>query len=153
MIYLAADSTISCLPEKIHQCSLPRVVISQSLLDDSGDLVIRDNRQAASLAVHYLLEKGHRNIAYIGGGTKDWIRQQRLSGFQRVLKQYGMAWREELPPFCNDYTSSAAVITRQLLEKNNTITALLCHSPDVMIGCTPGIQQVGRTVGAVRRQH
>ncbi|MDJ6852944.1 Mal regulon transcriptional regulator MalI [Salmonella enterica] len=147
MIYLAADSTISCLPEKIRQCPFPRVVISQSPVDDSGDLVIRDNCQAASLAVRYLIEKGHRNIAYIGGGANDLIRQQRLSGFHTVLKQYGMAWREELTPSCNDDTSSAAVITRQLLEKNNTITALLCHSPEVMIGCTTGIHQVGRTVG------
>ena len=37
--------------------------------------------------------------------------------------------------------------TRQLLEKNNAITALLCHSPDAMIGCLSGIHQVGRTVG------
>ena len=37
--------------------------------------------------------------------------------------------------------------TRQLLEKNNTITALLCHSPDAMIGSISGIHQVGRTVG------
>ncbi|EBD3314958.1 LacI family transcriptional regulator, partial [Salmonella enterica] len=29
----------------------------------------------------------------------------------------------------------------------NTITALLCHSLDVMIGCLNGIRQVGRTVG------
>ena len=37
--------------------------------------------------------------------------------------------------------------TRQLLEKNNTITALLCHSPDAMLGSISGIHQVGRTVG------
>lgn len=147
MIYLAADPTTFHLPEKIRQCSLPRVVISQSPMDEDGDLVVRDNRQAATLAVRYLIERGHRNIAYIGGGEKNLIRHQRLSGFQNVLKQYGMIWREELTPPCNNDTRAASIATRQLLEKNNTITAVLCHSPDVMIGCTVGIHQVGRTVG------
>ncbi len=36
---------------------------------------------------------------------------------------------------------------RQLLEANNKITALLCHSPHAIIGCLEAIHQVGRTVG------
>jgi LacI family transcriptional regulator of maltose regulon len=147
VIYLSSDATTLHLPEKMRQCPLPLVVVSQSLLEENCHLVMRDNRQAASLATRYLIERGHRSIAYIGGRENDMIRQQRLLGFHSALSQYGMVWRDESTPVCSDDTHAASIATRQLLEKNNTITALLCHSPDAIIGSISGIHQVGRTVG------
>ena len=67
VIYLASDTRTSALPEQIRQCPLPLVVVSQSLLDEKCNLVMRDNRHAANLATRYLIERGHRTIAYIGG--------------------------------------------------------------------------------------
>ncbi|URQ62276.1 substrate-binding domain-containing protein [Pantoea alhagi] len=147
VIYLASDVTAALLPEKIRRCALPLVVVSQSLQQDGCNLVMRDNRQAASLATRYLIERGHRNIAYIGGTENDRIRQQRLLGFSSALAQYGMALRETLTPACAESTQAASQVTRHLLENNNTITALLCHSPNAMIGSISAIYQVGRTPG------
>lgn len=147
VIYLAADTVETALPEPIRECALPLVVVSQSLINESCNLVMRDNRQAASLAARYLIERGHRSIAYIGGQGNDMIRQQRLQGFHSALTQNGMIFRDDAAPACSDDTHAASQVTRQLLEKNNTITALLCHSPAAMIGCLNGIHQVGRTVG------
>lgn len=147
VIYLASDTRTARLPAQIRKCPLPLVVVSQSLLEEECNLVMRDNRQAANLAARYLIERGHRNIAYIGGTEGDLIRQQRLLGFRSAMTQYGLVYREESTPACADDTHAAGFATRQLLEKNNTITALLCHSPDAMIGSISGIHQVGRTVG------
>lgn len=147
VIYLASDATTTQLPEKIRQCPMPLVVVSQSVVDDPCNLVMRDNRQAASLATRYLIERGHRNIAYVGGMENDRVRHQRLLGMHSALKQYGMALRDEFTPACFESTDSVSLATRHLLEKNNTITALLCHSPNAIIGSINGIHQVGRTVG------
>lgn len=147
IIYLACDATRATLPPLISQCPLPLVVVSASPIEETCSLVMRDNRQAASLAVRYLIERGHRTIGYIGGREESLIRQQRLLGFRSALAQHGMACREDLMPACSDDTLAAAQATRRLLEKSNTLTALLCHSPDAMIGCISGIHQVGRTVG------
>lgn len=147
VIYLSSDNHAVALPEKIRQCPLPLVVVSQSLLDEKCNLVMRDNRQAANLATRYLIERGHRNIAYIGGQEGCRIREQRLLGFRSAITQNGLIYREESAPACSDNTQAAEWATRQLLEKNNTITALLCHSPDAIIGSLSGIHQVGRTVG------
>lgn len=147
VIYLASDTRSSTLPEQIRQCPLPLVVVSQSLLDEKCNLVMRDNRQAANPPHATFIERGHRNIAYIGGREGCLIREQRLLGFRSAMTQNGLVWRDESSPACSDDTQAAAMATRQLLEKNNTITALLCHSPDAMIGCISGIHQVGRTVG------
>lgn len=147
VIYLASDTHSARLPEQIRHCPMPLVVVSQSLLEEECNLVMRDNRQAANLAARYLIERGHRHIAYIGGSEGDLIRQQRLLGFRSAMTQYGLTLRAEATPVCNDDTHSASFVTRQLLEQNNTFTALLCHSPDAMIGALSGIHHVGRTVG------
>ncbi|WP_428945482.1 Mal regulon transcriptional regulator MalI [Pantoea sp. FN060301] len=147
VIYLACDARSSHLPEQIRLCPLPLVVVSQLMLEDECNLVMRDNRQAAILAARYLIERGHRNIAYIGGTEGDLIRQQRLAGFRSAMSQYGLVLREEATPACSEDTRAAGIATRQLLEQHNTFTALLCHSPDAMIGSIAGIHQVGRTVG------
>ncbi|MCU6665842.1 Maltose regulon regulatory protein MalI [compost metagenome] len=147
VIYLASDTRTAALPAMIRQCALPLVAVSQSLLDETCNLVMRDNRQAAHLATRYLIERGHRNIAYIGGREGDLIREQRLLGFRSAMTQNGLVFREESAPACSDDTQAVSFAARQLLEKNNTITALLCHSPDAMIGSISGIHHVGRTVG------
>lgn len=147
VIYLSAETVDTALPEPVCECALPLVVVSQSAIAGSCNLVMRDNRQAASLATRYLIERGHRSIAYIGGQGNDLIRQQRLQGFHSALTQNGMIFCDEAAPACSDDTHAASLVTRQLLDKNNTITALLCHSPAVMIGCLNGIHQVERTVG------
>lgn len=147
VIYLSSDTLSSHLPLQITSCPLPLVVVSQALPEEECNLVMRDNRQAASVATRYLIERGHRNIAYIGGTEKDLVRHQRLLGVHSALKQYGMALREEYTPACSESTEAASLATRQLLEKNNTITALLCHSPNAVIGSISGIHHVGRTIG------
>jgi LacI family transcriptional regulator of maltose regulon len=58
-------------------------------VDENANLVMRDNRQAANLAVRYLIERGHRNIAYIGGREGCLIREQRLLGFRSAMTQNG----------------------------------------------------------------
>lgn len=147
VIYLSSDPIRTALPEQVRQCPLPLVVVSQSLIEENCNLVMRDNRQAASLATRYLIERGHRSIGYIGGRPDCLIRQQRLQGFRNTLAQNGMVYKEESTPACDDDTYAASIATRHLLEQNNTITALLCHSPTAIIGCISGIHQVGRTLG------
>ena len=51
-----------------------------------------------------------------------------IQSIRSAMMQNGLVWRDESSPACIDDTQAAAIATRQLLEKNNTITALLCHS-------------------------
>ncbi len=98
VVYLTADSGHRTLPAPVAQSSLPVVVVSQSPVEEKLNSVVRDNRQAGGLATRYLMERGHRNIAYIGGTPECLIRQERLLGYRAALSQYGLAWREEFAP-------------------------------------------------------
>jgi LacI family transcriptional regulator of maltose regulon len=93
------------------------VVVSQSLLDEKCNLVMRDNRQAANLAVRYLIERGHRNIAYIGGRGRLPYPRAAPARFSQRDDANGLVWRDEYSPACSDDTLAAGFATRQLLEK------------------------------------
>ena len=147
VIYLRSDTIHASLPEQLRQCPLPLVVVSQTSINENCNLVMRDNRQAAALATRYLIDRGHRNIGYIGGQADCLLRMQRLLGYRGSLLQHGIVQKEDFAPACSEDTWAASLVTRHLLEKNNTITALLCHSPTALIGCINGIHQVGRTLG------
>lgn len=101
VIYLSSETRTPTLPKQIRECRLPLVVVSQSLVNEPCNLVMRDNRQAANLATRYLIERGHRNIAYIGGREGCLIREQRLLGFRSAMTQYGLVNREESAPVCS----------------------------------------------------
>ncbi|MEL4014030.1 Mal regulon transcriptional regulator MalI [Dryocola clanedunensis] len=147
VIYLDANNRSASVPQLITDCPLPTVVISESSVNSTRDIIGRDNRQAGNQATRYLIERGHRNIAYLGGSGGCLIRQERLLGYRGALAQYGLPYRDEWAPVCDNDTLAAAIATRELLETSNKITAILCHSPPAIIGCLSGIQQVGRTVG------
>lgn len=55
VIYLASDTRAASLPEHIRHCPLPLVAVSQSLLEEKCNLVMRDNRQAANLKPRVIL--------------------------------------------------------------------------------------------------
>ncbi|WP_435954711.1 Mal regulon transcriptional regulator MalI [Dryocola sp. BD626] len=147
VIYLDANHRSSSVPALITECPLPTVVISESSVTCTRDIIGRDNRQAGNQATRYLIERGHRNIAYLGGTAECLIREERLLGYRGALKQYDLLYRDDWAPACDNDTLAAALATRRLLENNSKITAILCHSPPAIIGCLSGIQQVGRTVG------
>ncbi|MFD1802124.1 Mal regulon transcriptional regulator MalI [Mixta tenebrionis] len=147
VIFLNANPRRQTLPEALRQSPLPQVVVSQTQINDPCDLVMRDNRQAAALATRYLIGRGHRNIGYIGGEAGSLIREQRLAGYRLALQQHGLPLRAEWTPACAEETDAARLASRRLLESNNKITALLCHSAHAIIGCLSGIYQTGRTVG------
>lgn len=147
VIYLDANHTSASIPQLITECPLPTVVIAESSVNSTRDVIGRDNRQAANQATRYLIERGHRNIAYLGGTFGCLMRQERLLGYRGALALYDLPFREEWAPACDNDTLAAALATRNLLENNSKITAILCHSPPAIIGCLSGIQQVGRTVG------
>ncbi|KFC82658.1 Mal regulon transcriptional regulator MalI [Buttiauxella agrestis] len=147
VIYLDANHRLASIPSLISECPLPTVIIAESTVSSHRDVIGRDNRQAGNQATRYLLDRGHRNIAYLGGTAANLMREERLLGYRNALAQYDLPFREEWAPVCENDTEAAARLTRQLLEKNSKITAMLCHSPSAIIGCLNGIAQVGRTVG------
>lgn len=147
VIYFSVDHYSYGIPGPITESHLPVVIVSKSEMQGSYDVVQSNNREAGNSLVRYLIERGHRNIAYVGGDENCLIRAERLQGYQTVLQQYGLPFRDAWVLPCEDTTYAANAAVSSLLKKYNNITAILCHSPSTIIGCINGAYQVGRTIG------
>lgn len=64
------------------------VLLSDHLLDGPG--VHFDNRRAVSEMVHYLHERGHNKIGYIGGPDDLEVSKVRLAGFTAAMSELGL---------------------------------------------------------------
>ncbi len=69
VIYLASDTRAASLPEHIRQCPLPLVAVSQSLLEEKCNPVMRDNRRAANPPRVILSSAGTAPSPTLAGAT------------------------------------------------------------------------------------
>ncbi|NOY57569.1 MAG: LacI family transcriptional regulator [Calditrichaeota bacterium] len=73
------------IAEKIH-------VVQVDPKTDIADFsqVFIDNEHGAFIAVQYLIEAGHRRIGFIAGDLRRLSFKQRLDGYSKALKHYGI---------------------------------------------------------------
>ena len=75
---------------------LPVVQVMRRLPGLKASLVAPENREGARKATAHLIEHGHRRIAFIGGTTALFVREERLSGYRLALEEAGIPLDESL---------------------------------------------------------
>ncbi|MBF8192537.1 LacI family DNA-binding transcriptional regulator [Nonomuraea sp. K274] len=66
------------------------VTIDRELAETEVDAVLVDNEKGAEMATNHLLESGYRRIACITGPRRMSTAMQRLRGYQRALRAFGL---------------------------------------------------------------
>ncbi len=84
-IYLIGGSLDKNLIRNIIDTGIHTVVIDGPIRDKNLNSIVIDDVDGAFQAVKYLIENGHRKIAYIGGGFKDRASKLRLEGYKKAL--------------------------------------------------------------------
>lgn len=82
--------------EKLKKSAVPFVLIDSPVCDESVCSIAVDNEDAGYRATQYLLELGHKRIAFIHGSRDSTDSEQRFNGYCRALREYGLTYREEL---------------------------------------------------------
>lgn len=73
--------------EKIQRSDCPFLLIDNHMLHDGIPAVENDDQGAAYKATKYLIEKGHRKIAFIGTGKYNPIGFETWKGFKRAMAE------------------------------------------------------------------
>lgn len=133
--------------DMINQANIPVISIARSEAGANIDYVGPNNTLAATIATEYLITKGHRHIAYLGGNSQSLTRAERIGGYCSSLMQYGLPFKNDWVVECDLTQKSAVDTTHQLLTKHPKITAILCHRPATAIGAIYGAQLAGKTIG------
>jgi LacI family transcriptional regulator len=97
--------------ELLQQAGVPFVLLLRHFADLDSDYVILDNTRGGYLVTNHLLELGHRSIGHVAGPEHISSAQDRLAGYRRALKKWGVALDEGLvtaAPFTIDGGYEAA---------------------------------------------
>ncbi len=86
MIVLYSKKDDRVVPYLIES-GIPFVVIGKPLIESSKIMFVdNDNVQAAKEATDYLLNLGHRKIAFIGEDTEFEVGEARLNGYSQAMR-------------------------------------------------------------------
>ncbi len=136
------------LREKAAEHDIPLICAARSNVLDGVDVVRPDNMQAAKMATEFLIGRGHRQIAYLGGHSHSLTRAERLGGFCATLMQYGLPFRSEWVVECDGQQQAAADAAEELLRRHPNVSAIVCHQASIALGAYFGILRTGRTIGS-----
>uniref|UniRef100_UPI0021BD9360 Mal regulon transcriptional regulator MalI n=1 Tax=Yersinia bercovieri TaxID=634 RepID=UPI0021BD9360 len=136
------------LQERAAEHDIPLICAARSNVLEGVDVVRPDNMQAAKMATEFLIDRGHRQIAYLGGHSHSLTRAERLGGFCATLVQYGLPFRSEWVVECDSQQQAAADAAETLLRHHPNVSALVCHQASVALGAYFGILRTGRTIGS-----
>ena len=107
-------------------------------------LIATDNIASMSELTSYIIEKGHRNIAWISGEPDRTVTKQRKIGFTEALQRHGVSFRPELlkTSLYHD-AANAAQITEELLRLPQPPTCIMFPDDYSAIGAMEQLEERG----------
>lgn len=111
---------------QIRKIGVPMVVVDRSIdIRSPYFFVSVQNYDISCMAVEYLLEKGHRHIAFIGWKADFGGLELREQAYRKLLSQHQVPEEEQIV-YNGEFTEqSGEELTRQALKEHPEITAIL----------------------------
>ena len=129
--------------KRFQKTGKPIVLIDRKIQGIDCDSVLVDNKKAAEDAVHYFIERGHRNIGIIGGPEEVFTAQERMAGYYKALESAGIPVRESLI-WHGDYTIQGGVRgLEELVQNNPEMTAVFVTNYEMTMGAMIGVNELG----------
>ena len=132
--------------QALMQTTMPVVVIGRLLPGMEDDCICLDNEAGGYIATKSLIESGHRQLACITGPLWKSDGQQRLAGYQRALKEHGLAYDQQTVIEGNYEESSGRDGMEQLLQREVSFTGLFCANDVMAAGAIETIRKHGMTI-------
>lgn len=124
------------------------IVFASRLVDGvEADAVILDDVGGALRGTRFLLEAGHRRIAYLGNVLSVFTGQRRFEGFRLALAEFGLEPAPELVQRGQQDVEAARLAMRALLELPEPPTAVFCANNRNTIGALKEIGSRAKAAG------
>ncbi|KEP25657.1 MULTISPECIES: LacI family DNA-binding transcriptional regulator [Bacillus] len=133
ILNLASKSSTRTV-KQLNQIRTPKVLANRELADVHCDYVGADYEQGTWMAVHHLLQKGHRRIAFLGGikSSSTWI--ERMKGFKRAHDEANLTIDESLIIDMVPTREGGKEALTQVIDQPEPPTAIFCFSDLVAFG-------------------
>jgi len=133
----------------IENSKIPMVFVDSFSEDPDAFTVNSSNFSGAYLATKYLLELGHRNIAYAKSIESNHLVNERFSGYCKALEEVQISLNNNLIFKTNSNYQTAFSVGKNLANsilENREISAIITNSDVIASGISYGVREMGYTV-------
>lgn len=128
---------------ELAENGLPFVLINRMVAGLEDRCITLDNEQGGYLATEYMLQQGHRNIAYISGPLWKHDAQERYKGHQSALAKFGICENKALF-YEGDFQETGGVNGfNRLRDQGLAFTALVCANDEMASGAITAAHEAG----------
>jgi len=110
------------------------------------DSVLVDNYKGSYTATEYLLGRGYKKIAFIGGYIDRTTGRKRLDGYSMALRETGIRVNNDLVKIGDFKKESGVRLTKELLEGTHIPDAIFSSNIDMTLGCLIAIKNAGLSI-------
>jgi DNA-binding LacI/PurR family transcriptional regulator len=143
---LLVDSDDLAAVDVLAQMGTPLVAINLYRGHGRVSSVIADQAAGAASAVKHLIDLGHRRIAFLPGPAGNLDSEERYRGFEQAMRKH----QATIVPVESDDASfteaSGAALTRELLARRVTPTAIVAASDLIAAGAIMAARDAGLDV-------
>jgi len=121
--------------------NIPIVTIDRFFPELKLPFVGTDNFKGALEAVNYLIQNGHKRIAFVQGIKSTSVNQERLRGYVEALKSNGIPYNKNLVSGENFGEENGYVAMKLLLNMNARPTAVFAASNLISLGVLRALKE------------
>jgi LacI family asc operon transcriptional repressor len=134
------------LMELIARHDIPFIVINRDLPQAREHCVFAVHQLNACQVVDYLIEQGHRDIAFITGAAGSPTANAREMGYRQALTGAGIAYDASLTAAGQWSLASGFNGCLALLQRQVSFSALVCSNDDMAIGAAKALREFGKRI-------
>ncbi|WP_314723370.1 LacI family DNA-binding transcriptional regulator [Rahnella variigena] len=132
----------------IDKYNKPVMVVNRKLRKHQSHCIYCDHKGSGLQATNALIERGHRNIAFITGSMDSPTAIERLSGYKEALMAVGLPINDALIIPGKWSAASGAAAVEALLAAGQTFSAILASNDEMAIGAMKKLNDDGIAVPA-----
>lgn len=140
--FLSVDE-MDAIVEKHKQ---PIMVMNRKLRKHQSHCICCDHHGASFQATKHLIDRGHRDIAFITGSMDSPTAIERLAGYKAALSASGLPVRDALIAFGKWSPVSGAEAVQTLLDGGVSFSALVASNDDMAVGAMKTLSEAGLRV-------
>ena len=133
--------------DELHQLSVPVVLVDTYVKDPVFHTIGIDDRLGGEMATNYLIERGHRHIAFVAGSiSEQGVMQKRFLGYMDALNKAGLPVNEKQLYLGNVAFDFAQTVADEMRSRGSTETAAFAAADILGVGLLKGLHRLGRKV-------
>ncbi|WP_309122527.1 LacI family DNA-binding transcriptional regulator [Paenibacillus sp.] len=149
IIFLGGRINLSkCKPELVEEVvetanRIPLVLVNGNLPGTSLYRVITDESKGAEIATQYLIDSGHRKIAFIAGNDNMSTTAQKVRAFKRIMERNGLKVPADRVLYGDFSMVSGERSMVRILSQPDRPTAVFCVNDFTAVGALKAAMKAG----------